>query len=133
MIRKQFILICPALILFILSIAGCATQTVNDSSSTAKGGQGETIISNQRADPSNLVSIITIKDSAFIPANLKIKSGSTVRFINQDSMTHAIKSESINSPSIGAGQSFEFTFESAGAYDYICGIHPSMKGRITVT
>jgi plastocyanin len=34
---------------------------------------------------------------------------------------------------MGSGGTFSFTFTQDGTYDYICSIHPSMKGKITVT
>jgi plastocyanin len=31
------------------------------------------------------------------------------------------------------GQSTALRFDYVGSYDYICGLHPSMKGQIEVT
>jgi plastocyanin len=31
------------------------------------------------------------------------------------------------------GQSTTILFKDVGSYDYICGLHPSMKGKIEVT
>ncbi|MCL0054723.1 plastocyanin/azurin family copper-binding protein [Dehalococcoidia bacterium] len=31
-----------------------------------------------------------------------------------------------------AGQSFEYTFNSAGTYGYVCSFHGSMTGTVTV-
>jgi plastocyanin len=33
---------------------------------------------------------------------------------------------------LAKGETFEFKFDKAGTYDYTCGVHPSMKGTITV-
>jgi plastocyanin len=37
------------------------------------------------------------------------------------------------SNTLGRGQSYSFTFTESGTFPYHCGIHPSMKGTITVT
>ena len=36
------------------------------------------------------------------------------------------------SPALAQGQSYSFTFNQAGSYPYLCSIHPSMTGTITV-
>ncbi len=54
---------------------------------------------------------------------------------NEDGAAHRIKSDddSFNSEDLGQGDTFEHTFDAAGTFDYVCGIHPSMTGSITVT
>ena len=78
---------------------------------------------------------VTIKDFAFDPGDLTVAKGTTVTWKNDDSATHRIKSGdgSFDSEDLKNGDSFEHTFDTAGTFDYICGIHPSMKGKITVT
>ena len=39
----------------------------------------------------------------------------------------------LRTPVILKGQSTSLTFEHAGSYGYICGLHPAMKGQIEVT
>lgn len=125
------------LAVLVLFVFGCANQqtssnsiTDNSAKPSVVGGQLSTVLSNQ-AD-SEAASVIIIKDSSFTPNSLTIAKGEVVRWVNQDSITHAIKSDTFNSEQIGKGQMFEFRFENLGTYDYICGIHTSMKGRIIV-
>ena len=78
---------------------------------------------------------VIIKDFAFTPADLTISAGMAVRWTNEDSTTHTIKSDTsgeFDSGVIGTGTVFEHTFETKGEYTYHCSIHPSMKGKITV-
>jgi len=75
---------------------------------------------------------ITIKEFTFNPDRLTIKKGTTVTWINNDSATHKISSDSFNSQNFNKGEKFEFQFNETGTFDYICGIHPSMKGTIIV-
>ena len=130
---KTSAIILLAFALFTLPLLGCSTKTAVDIvtvNTSVQGGQSQTVISNQDNLPNTAV--ITIKDFSFIPASITINKGTTVRWVNQDSVSHAIKSESVNSQEFGKGQIFEFKFENPGTYDYICGLHPPMKGRIIV-
>ena len=63
------------------------------------------------------------------------RKGTTVTWKNDDSATHRIKSGdgTFDSKDLKDGDSFEHTFDTAGTFAYICGIHPSMKGTVTVT
>ena len=78
---------------------------------------------------------MTIKDFTFDPGDLTVAKGTAVTWKNDDSATHRIKSGdgSFDSKDLKNGDSFDHTFDTAGTFDYICGIHPSMKGKITVT
>lgn len=70
--------------------------------------------------------------------NLTIEVGDKVIWTWQDSNTHTVETvtgstESFNSQELtGIGQTFEFVFNSIGTTTYICGIHPTMTGVITV-
>jgi amicyanin len=80
---------------------------------------------------------IAIKNFAFSPATLTIKSGTTVTWTNQDGAPHRIASDpgapvAFKSESLVNGASYQFTFTQAGTYSYYCTIHPAMKGTIIV-
>jgi len=78
---------------------------------------------------------ISIKGFAFSPADVTVAAGTTVRWTNEDSSPHSIKAAdgSWTSPSFGKGETYEKVFDTPGTYEYICGLHPTMKGRIVVT
>jgi len=77
---------------------------------------------------------ISIVDFNFDPAEMEVPVGTTVRWTNNDSFDHNVKADdgTFESETLGGGDTFEFTFETAGTFAYICGIHPSMQGTITV-
>lgn len=74
----------------------------------------------------------------FAPGNLIIKKGSTVRWVNNDTVAHllasvpVIGSGGIFSPTIEPGAKWEYTFNKTGEYYYICFIHKVMYGKVTV-
>lgn len=75
---------------------------------------------------------VVIESFSFNPETLYVKQGTAVVWTNNDSVQHTIKSDNFNSQSLSKGQTFEFKFENKGTYDYSCGLHPSMKGKIVV-
>jgi plastocyanin len=80
---------------------------------------------------------IVIKNFAFNPATLTIKTGTTVTWMNQDGAVHQIASEAgtpvaFTSDSLANGASYQFTFTQPGTYTYYCPFHPPMKGTIIV-
>lgn len=82
--------------------------------------------------PTATANSVTIQNFAFSPAELKVKAGATVIWVNNDSAPHTIKSATFNSATLANGDKFEFKFDKAGTFDYACSIHPSMKGKIIV-
>lgn len=75
---------------------------------------------------------VSIQNFAFNPTSVQISTGDTVRWTNMDSTDHTVTESTFNSGIIHAGQSYEFQFTKPGVYNYMCSIHPSMKGTVTV-
>ena len=78
---------------------------------------------------------VSIQNFSFKPANIIIKRGTKVRWINKDSTTHTVtanKKGSFNSGRLGPGKSYTHTFNSAGKKRYHCNIHPDMRGSVVV-
>lgn len=75
---------------------------------------------------------ISIKNFAFNPAELSINKGATVIWINKDPTTHRISGNGFQSMDLTNSRSYSFTFNNSGTYDYICSIHPGMKGKVIV-
>lgn len=76
---------------------------------------------------------ITINNFNFNPSQLSISKGSTVTWTNQDPIAHTVTAkDSFDSKILNNGQSFSYTFNQSGSFDFACTIHPSMKGTITV-
>ena len=77
---------------------------------------------------------VRISGMRFEPASITVKPGTTVTWIHESSMPHTVSSQSggPSSSTLYNGQSFSHTFDTAGRYDYLCGLHPSMKGSVMV-
>jgi plastocyanin len=76
---------------------------------------------------------IQIKNFAFNPASITIKAGSTVRWVNQDSVPHRILfADGADSNVLAPMQSWSRKIDQAGTYDYSCTIHKDMQGTVIV-
>jgi hypothetical protein len=77
---------------------------------------------------------VTIKNFAFAPTTSTVHVGDTITWTNQDQVAHTATASdgSFDTGSISQGKSGSHTFTKAGTIPYICSIHPSMKGTVTV-
>ncbi|QOZ29005.1 methylamine utilization protein [Bradyrhizobium sp. CCBAU 51753] len=80
---------------------------------------------------------ISQKDREFRPAQIAIKRGETLRFINDDGelLHHAYLSTdtfSFDSGDQQPGSKFDVTFSVPGDFMVLCGIHPKMKLAVHV-
>lgn len=93
-----------------------------------------TIGTGARADGHATAHTVRIAGSTFRPAQLTIKVGDTVTFVNEDGAPHTATANngSFDTGRLSRGQSAELQFASAGRLDYFCTIHRGMKGVITV-
>jgi plastocyanin len=78
---------------------------------------------------------VNIDNFAFTPKELTVKAGTTIVFRNRDDIPHSVVGSTgeFHSKALDTDDSFSFTFTKAGTYDYSCGLHPKMQGRIVVT
>jgi plastocyanin len=76
---------------------------------------------------------VNIASFAFMPAKIGATAGKPLTFVNTDDTPHQIAVA--NGPRTAVflrGQSASLTIDKAGEYNYVCGLHPSMKGTIDV-
>ncbi|MBV8365651.1 MAG: cupredoxin family copper-binding protein [Candidatus Eremiobacteraeota bacterium] len=87
------------------------------------------------APPSPSPTLIVIRNYAFMPASITIKTGSTVQWRNDDSVSHTATAAdgTFDSKNLDRGQTYTFTFAKAGTYAYTCSYHPNMTGKIVVS
>ncbi len=89
--------------------------------------------------------MVTIQNFMFNPGTITVRVGQQVVWVNNDSAPHTTTSGSCSggtctpapgwdSGTLNPGQSFAFTFTSAGTFTYFCRIHgASMQGTVVVT
>jgi len=79
---------------------------------------------------------VSIEDMAFSPATITVKKGDTVTWTNKDSVSHTVDGDTqgtMESDTLAAGDTYQYTFDQAGTFAYHCDFHSSMKGKVIVT
>jgi len=78
---------------------------------------------------------IEIKDFAFNPQRITVKSGQKITWINHDEEPHTVVSvekQFKKSSALDTDQEFTITAGAPGTYTYYCSVHPKMTGTIVV-
>jgi amicyanin len=78
--------------------------------------------------------VVTIDNFTFTAPELTVAVGTTVKWVNHDDIPHSVvdKSKAFRSKALDTDDAYSFTFASAGTFDYFCGLHPHMVGKIIV-
>ncbi len=108
-------------------VSGCYQPNANINTTVQQGG----------ATPAGATgSTVTIQNFAFNPVTITISRGQTVTWTNMDNVPHTVTSTTgvFDSGPISSGQTFSYTFNNAGTFEYSCTIHPSIPhGKVIVT
>lgn len=78
---------------------------------------------------------VTIVNFEFMPAEIAIRRGESVAWVNDDGAPHGIEYHDGGKGTdlLLPGASFSRRFDRAGSYDYSCSVHPYMTGRVVVS
>jgi plastocyanin len=77
---------------------------------------------------------ILIKDFAFSPTPLHVKTTTTVTVVNNDATTHTLTANNrvFDTGELNPGARTTISIARPGNYAYHCSIHPYMTGTITI-
>ena len=80
------------------------------------------------------VTHMNMQNFAYQMANIQVRVGTTVTWTNQDNAPHSVtfKNGMKDSGLLSQGQSFSYTFNTSGTYQYYCTVHPYMVATVTV-
>jgi plastocyanin len=122
--RLIFCSACIVLVILACMSAGCSSYQTPAAPATPQPSTGGGMT-------------ITMKNFAFDPSTLTVKTGTVVTWVNQDAASHSIVSDNSSSVAFSSdllptGASYNVTFATPGTYTYHCSIHPSMTGTIIV-
>lgn len=133
MVKKNVVVIASVVIAGVIAATYVLSGSMNMGVEGAENGQEPTT---SIPENSTVVKIAANAGSnSFSPNPVEIKVGETVTWINDDSGRHTVTSKDgvFESELMGKGQSFSYTFDKAGEYQYFCAPHPSMVGTVVVT
>ncbi|NLF12044.1 MAG: cupredoxin family copper-binding protein [Anaerolineaceae bacterium] len=82
---------------------------------------------------------VNIADFNYDPQDLTVQVGDTVTWTNNDDVAHTVTAGTPDSPmgefdsgELQPGDTFSYTFDQAGTFDYFCTLHPDMTASVTV-
>jgi plastocyanin len=98
------------------------TETKGDEKGVSAGGEAASVV---------------INNFKFVPAELKVKKGTTVTWRNEDTAAHTVESSTadnkvLKSDQLDPDDNFTFTFDETGEFPYLCGLHRSMRAKVIV-
>jgi plastocyanin len=86
------------------------------------------------APASTATTTVQIKSTGFVPATVTINQNDSVTWTNTDTKDHQVVANggSFASPILKKGQSYTHAFHGGGTFRYHDGLHPTLKGTVTV-
>ena len=77
---------------------------------------------------------ILMEGVAFVPQTLTVKPGDVVVWVNKDLFPHTATAQNreFDSGEIAPGKTWKYIAEKPGEFSYVCTLHPTMKGTLTV-
>ena len=78
---------------------------------------------------------VTVDNFTFSPNALTVRKGTSVTWTNHDDIPHTVVAvgSSMRSKTLDTDDTFSYLFDKTGTFNYICGLHPHMKGEVVVT
>ncbi len=131
-------IIITVLVIAIAAIAGGAFYVQQNETNGNKATSNNSTSSTTESGSPDAVETDTVEISnfAYSPKVIEVKVGTTVTWTNKDGVKHDVKSDNGNTldgPLLAKGETWSYTFEEAGTFDYHCSPHPYMKGSVIVT
>ena len=70
----------------------------------------------------------------FVPERLEVAAGDRITWANRDIVPHTVTApaQKIESGELAQGKSWSYVARTKGEIDYICRLHPGMKGVLIV-
>ena len=141
------ILVVPVLIVLAvgagIGLAGLGIYQVATGSNvfaTPSGTTSTTTTTGQIVNVSMPNGVGTNQSLNFVPVNVTLAKGGTVKWTNNDPTPHTVTSTSVpsgaqsfDSKNMAQGSTFTYMFTVSGTYLYICAYHSWMRGAVTVT
>lgn len=131
--RRPLILLLSAFALLPAACGGGEDTVDEPNADPTTGGESAEDTGSGGAAAEGTVEIV-MKGFQFDPSEVTVKVGQEISWRNEDSAEHDAFSEKdgLDTADIGQGATTEYTPDKAGTINYICSIHPQMKGTLIV-
>ena len=107
----------PFAVLVALALAGCGSGGPERTAAPSTGDADATV---------------AVADMAFSPKTLDIAAGDTVAWLWEEAIPHDVAfDDGPTSPKQASG-TWQRAFDRPGSFDYVCTLHPGMRGTVVV-
>lgn len=127
-VKKKLLVLMAAGLLLVGAACGGSEADGTETEGTATETEGE-------SSGGGSVSVTAVNFS-FDPNELSAAAGDTIEFTNEDDAPHTFTAEEAGiDESVDAGGSTSISLADVepGSYDFVCTIHPDMKGTLEIT
>jgi len=119
------------LLSLVLLVFSCATETIESTSQpiteNIESGSNALVVTEDYYQ-------IVIENSKFMPIDIEVKTGTTIEWINKDSVDHTVTFENGDfDQELVVGATATVTFTETGTFRYFCQYHPGMRGSVAVS
>jgi len=134
--KKWFALLMSCLAVGLVS--GCGSDDEENGGSAETTEKPTEKPTDKPAGPKGVGKVaVSMKNTEYVPMDVKVKTGGTITWTNDDSFPHTVTKGSgpgpkFDSGTVDGGKTYEQKFSTPGKIDYVCTIHPNQTGTITV-
>jgi plastocyanin len=77
---------------------------------------------------------VVIDAMKFSPQVVQVKPGDTIVWENRDMFAHNVTAATakVSSGELAPGKTWRYVVSARASFDYLCTLHPAMKGRVDV-
>ena len=128
-VRTYGMRVLPVLLVVAVSAVGCGSEDARDPGSSGATGSTATA---PKSRPSG--EVVRISEFKFVPEDMTVDAGTTVRWTNADSAPHTATADdgSFDTGNLREGQTGKAALREPGTYTYFCEFHKFMRAKITV-
>ena len=136
MIRVPTILACLTIAGLVFAGCGGAEPKANSGGVTGTSSRAAPTTQKEPASTADVVKV-SMKDIKYIPATAPVRTGQTVKWVNDDAVAHTVTATSgasFDSGTVPAGGTYSWKATKAGTVKYFCTIHgPQQSGTLEVS
>lgn len=111
---------------------GTGVQTASDYQPGNVMTQTTNINQDKQLDETRVTVTIGTMNNSFVPTTITVKRGTEITWTNADTTDHTVTGPGFDSGMLSPGRSYKRRFDTVGAFDYRCTIHPIMQGVVNV-
>ena len=139
--RLMYLIPLSAIAVLVFATIDAAQGVLDGTVGTSQGATQPAVVPAEPTAPAesttpapDSTTTVEILNNAFNPPQLNVAPGTTVTWVNRDSVAHTVTADNglFDSGQLAPGASYPVVLDGAGTVSYHCKLHPEMRGSIVV-